>query len=220
MFLVAMDLINELLIEYVTVRKFNEADLDSRRNFRNDAPTVEPTSVYADPSIPFGSILFQVLVPQTIIMYMYFCCANISRRRVAATPRPRRGYSAEARRGDAAAATRIFRGGASRRRRGRDVDIPWTPRRGYSVATAFLIFGRDRDADSRSRPARFSGLLGLHHGPQYLQVELGLRVPRHGRRRRGHARRVRRALSGAAMPDLSPCLQPLSLPPRRRVRHS
>jgi len=71
MFLVAMDLINELLIEYVTVRKFNEADLDSRRNFRNDAPTVEPTSVYADPSIPFGSILFQVLVPQTIIMYMY-----------------------------------------------------------------------------------------------------------------------------------------------------
>ena len=105
MFLVAMDLINELLIEYVTVRKFNEADLDSRRNFRNDAPTVEPTSVYADPSIPFGSILFQVLVPQTIIMYMYFCCANISRRRVAATPRPRRGYSAEARRGDAAAAT-------------------------------------------------------------------------------------------------------------------
>ena len=35
---------------------------------------------------------------------------DIPRRRVAATPRLRRGYSAEASRGDAAAATWIFRG--------------------------------------------------------------------------------------------------------------
>ena len=41
------------------------------------------------------------------------------RRRVAATPRPRRGHSV------AAAATRTFRGDESRRRRACDVDIPW-----------------------------------------------------------------------------------------------
>ena len=48
---------------------------------------------------------------------------DIPRRGVAAPPRPRRGYSAERSRGDAAAATWIFRGEESRRRRGRHVDI-------------------------------------------------------------------------------------------------
>ena len=67
--------------------------------------------------------------------------------------RGRRGYSAETHRGDAAAATWIFRGDESRRRRGCDVDLPWRraaaatwifcgdeswpwPRRGYSVETS------------------------------------------------------------------------------------
>ena len=43
------------------------------------------------------------------------CDVEIPSRRVAATPRPRRGESAEASRGDAAAATRRFRRGESRR---------------------------------------------------------------------------------------------------------
>ena len=47
---------------------------------------------------------------------------DIPRKRVAATPRPRRGYSVGTSR--AAAATWIFRGNESRRRRGCDVDIP------------------------------------------------------------------------------------------------
>ena len=49
----------------------------------------------------------------------------------------------ETSRGDAAAATWIFHGDESRRRRGRDVDIPWRrvaatprPQRGYSVETS------------------------------------------------------------------------------------
>ena len=46
------------------------------------------------------------------------CHVDIPWRRVAATPRLPRGYSMETSRGDAAAATWIFRGGASRRRRG------------------------------------------------------------------------------------------------------
>ena len=50
-------------------------------------------------------------------------------RRAAATPRRRRGYSGETCRGAAAAATRIFREAGSRRRRGRDADIPWRPAR-------------------------------------------------------------------------------------------
>ena len=50
---------------------------------------------------------------------------DIPWRRVGATPRPRRGRSAETSRGDAAAATRIVRGDASRRRRDCDVDSPW-----------------------------------------------------------------------------------------------
>ena len=53
------------------------------------------------------------------------CDVDMPRRRVAVPPRLRRGYAAEARRGDAAAATWIFRGDGSRRRRGCDVDIPW-----------------------------------------------------------------------------------------------
>ena len=44
---------------------------------------------------------------------------------IAVTPRMRRGYSVETGRGDAVEATWIFRGDGSRRRRGRDVDIPW-----------------------------------------------------------------------------------------------
>ena len=46
-------------------------------------------------------------------------------RRIAATPRLRRGYSVVTSRGGAAAATWIFRGDESRRRRGYNVDIPW-----------------------------------------------------------------------------------------------
>ena len=45
----------------------------------------------------------------------------VPRGRVAATPRPWRGYSARTGRGDAAALARIFRADGSRRRRGRDV---------------------------------------------------------------------------------------------------
>ena len=71
------------------------------------------------------------------------CDVAIPRRRAAATPRPRREYSVEASRGDVAAATHFATlrdadipcGGDSRRRRGRDEDIPrrriaaprWTP---------------------------------------------------------------------------------------------
>ena len=70
------------------------------------------------------------------------CDVDTPWRRIAATPRLRRGYIVETGRGDAAAATWIFRGDESRRRRDRDVDIPWRgvpaaprPRRGYSVET-------------------------------------------------------------------------------------
>ena len=48
--------------------------------------------------------------------------ARIFRRRVAATPRPRRGYSAKASRGDAAAATWIFREEGRGDRRGNSVE--------------------------------------------------------------------------------------------------
>ena len=47
------------------------------------------------------------------------CPSTLFRGRVAATPRPRRGYSVETSRGAGAAA--IFRGDESRRRHGRDV---------------------------------------------------------------------------------------------------
>ena len=50
--------------------------------------------------------------------------ADSPSRRVAAPPRPRRGDAVEADRGAAAAATRIVRRDESRRRRGRDADIP------------------------------------------------------------------------------------------------
>ena len=75
----------------------------------------------------------------------YVCGADVPRTRrggaAAATwifrggglPRPRRGYSAETGRGDAAAATWIFRGDGSRPRRGRDADIPW--RRAHASGT-------------------------------------------------------------------------------------
>ena len=73
---------------------------------------------------------------------------------------PERGYSVETSRGDAAAATWIFRprtwifrGDESRRRRGRDVDILWRPvaatprpRREYSLETSSGdAAGRDVD---------------------------------------------------------------------------
>ena len=51
-------------------------------------------------------------------------------------------------RGDAAAATWIFRGDESRRRRGRDVDIPWRQSHG-DAAAATRTFGLDRGAPSR-----------------------------------------------------------------------
>ena len=97
-------------------------------------------------------------------------------RRVAATPRPRRGDSVETGRSDAAAATWKFRGDESPRRRGRDVETPWrrvaaTPRLGHSVKTSrgdaaaatWKLRGdesprrRGRDVDIRSRPARAAG---------------------------------------------------------------
>ena len=57
------------------------------------------------------------------------------------TPRAPRGYSAEAGRGDAAAATWIFHGGRSRRRRGCHVDIP------CAAATTWTFRGlREDDA--------------------------------------------------------------------------
>ena len=75
-------------------------------------------------------------------------------RRVAATPRPRRGDSVETGRSDAAAATWKFRGDESPRRRGRDLEIPSRRvaamprlRRGDSVET------RRRDAATRRRVA-------------------------------------------------------------------
>ena len=53
------------------------------------------------------------------------CDAEIPWGHVVATPRLRRGDSVATSRGDAAAATWIFRGDESRRRRGCDVEIPW-----------------------------------------------------------------------------------------------
>ena len=72
------------------------------------------------------------------------------RRRVAATPRPPRGHSVEASRGDAAAATWAFRGDESRRRRGRDADSPWrrgaaTPRGHSAEASRGRVALRSRD---------------------------------------------------------------------------
>ena len=57
-------------------------------------------------------------------------------RRVAATPRPRRGYSV---------------GDESRRRRGRDVDIPWETSRGDAAAATWIFRGRQAAATPRPR---------------------------------------------------------------------
>ena len=68
-----------------------------------------------------------------------------------------RGYYVGTSRGDAAAATRIFRRDASRRRRGRDADIPQRrvaatprPRRGYFVETRRGDAGSEPDRPRRS----------------------------------------------------------------------
>ena len=99
------------------------------------------------------------------------------RRRVATPPRMPRGYSAAAGRGDAADATRIFRGGGSadatwifcgggsRRRRGCHVDIPRRrsgrdalPNRDGAAAATRLV----RDTVGRTgRPRGFQGERGL-----------------------------------------------------------
>ena len=104
-------------------------------------------------------------------------------RRAAATPRRRRGYSGETCRGAAAAATRIFREAGSRRRRGRDADIPARlvaapprPRRGYSAKP-----GRgDAEAATRifrgdPRAPQVPEAISLRHGS-----ERRLRRRRHG----------------------------------------
>ena len=92
-----------------------------------------------------------------------YSAVRIFRERVAATPRPRRRYSVETRRGDAVAATWIFSGGEWRRRRRRDVDIPWRrvaatprPRRGYSVETrrGDAVAMWIRGGESMPRPRR------------------------------------------------------------------
>ena len=59
-----------------------------------------------------------------LLGYAAYFAAWIFRSQVAATPRPRREYSVVTSRGDAAAATWTFHGDESRRRRGRDVNIP------------------------------------------------------------------------------------------------
>ena len=56
----------------------------------------------------------------------YSFAARTLRRLVAATPRPRRGHSAETSRAAAAASTRTLREDESRRRRNHDADIPRT----------------------------------------------------------------------------------------------
>ena len=71
---------------------------------------------------------------------------DIPWRRIAATPRLRRGDSAESRR-RAAAATWIFRGDASRRRRGCDVDI-----HGHAAGTSSAGTGRRRRRCFCARP--------------------------------------------------------------------
>ena len=83
------------------------------------------------------------------------CDADIPWRRVAATPRVRRGYSAETSRGDAAGATRLVRGderdaASPRRRVGRDADI--TRRRVAAAATQ--TFRGDEDAAVATRTFR------------------------------------------------------------------
>jgi len=115
-----------------------------------------------------------------------------ARRRVAATPRLRRGYSVETSRGDAAVATWIARGDESRRRRGCHEDSPWRPvaapprlprlsvetSRG-DAAAATRTFGRDARGAIQVRP-----------GGRY---ERTLRTPRRRARalRRGRAPRAR-----------------------------
>ena len=61
------------------------------------------------------------------------------------TPRPRRGYSVEKSRGDAAATTWIFHGDESRRRRGYSADSPWR----RVAATTWIFRGRYVDAKMR-----------------------------------------------------------------------
>ena len=79
--------------------------------------------------------------------------------------RPRRGYSVETSRGDAAAATRIFRGDESRRCRGGDVEI-WSRPADASGITTRLSRRSCRSAAStpasgRSRSARPGGELNF-----------------------------------------------------------
>ena len=57
-------------------------------------------------------------------------------------------------RGDAAAATRIVREDASRRRRGYDVDGPRRRRRGRSAETTTWTVRGDERGDAAARPAR------------------------------------------------------------------
>ena len=97
-------------------------------------------------------------------------------------------------RGDAAAATWIFRGDGSRRRRGGDVDLPWrriaaTPRRrrGSSVETdrgdaaaATWIFPGDGSRRRRGRDVDISCCPKVLVG-EHLRGGVGLRLPLHVR---------------------------------------
>ena len=139
-----------------------------------------------------------------------------------ATPRPRRRRSAETSRGDAEAATWIFRGHEARRRRGRDVDGSAETIRGDtgrdvdgSVETIRGDTGRDVDGsvESPRRPGRAQVRPRLRGGPGE-NAQRGRRISRlaevssdrHAgglrQRRRGRIFGPRRPQSAAEEPHL------------------
>ena len=107
-------------------------------------------------------------------------------------------------RGDAAAGTRIFSGDESRRRRGRDADVPWprvaaAPRlgRGYSVATS----RGDAAAGTwkiSSRPARAAGTRRSRGGSTCTswRASTAATARRRARRRRATSRPTRWRCTG------------------------
>ena len=119
----------------------------------------------------FRILLLLRLVPMPpAINYVYFRRVDLPRRRVAATPRLRRGHSEETSRGDAAAATSTS-GRAWRASRG-------GPQVGYLVLVALLVRALQKGAGpAEVRPAvallavlapfdfvTFSALRGEHYG--------------------------------------------------------
>ena len=106
-----------------------------------------------------------------------YVAARALRRRVAATPRLRRGYSVETSRGDTAAATRMFRGDRH------TTTQAHVPRRGFRPASGSArvcqdgpgVVGRSVANDRTRESARRRGRAGASAAPRGSAVPIGAR---------------------------------------------